>query len=235
MHMDLGAGKHVLVAGGSRGIGLGIASRLAGAAARLWSVSRSPSPHGEWIQADLATGEGVAAVADRLGGQRLDALLYLGGTWERNAFTAAYAFAHGDRAELERVLAVNLLAPVHLVHALLPELRRSPSPRALFVGSLSGLDNAASREVANSASKFGLRGAAQALRRELPWLAVTVLNPGNVATPEVEADIDAGRFGPQVPIPMDDLAAAIGFALSLSPAAVATEINLAQTGSAVGL
>jgi len=227
------AGKHVLLAGGSRGIGLGIASRLVGEAARFWSVSRSPSPHGEWIEADLATGEGVAAVADRVRAERLDVLLYLGGTWERDAFTSAYSFEKSGRAEMEHVLAVNLLAPVDLVHALLPALRRSPSPRALFVGSLSGLDNAASREVANSASKFGLRGAAQALRREVPWLGVTVLNPGNVATPEVEADIAAGRFGAQVPIPMEDLAAAISFALSLSPASVAAEINLAQTGSVV--
>jgi NAD(P)-dependent dehydrogenase (short-subunit alcohol dehydrogenase family) len=232
--MDVCAGKHILVAGGSRGIGLGIAARLVGVAARLWCVSRSHSPHGEWIPADLATGEGVASVAERLNGERLDALLYLGGTWERDAFTAAYRFERGDRAEMERVLAVNLLAPVHLVHALLPALRRAPAPRVLFVGSLSGLDNAASREVANSASKFGLRGAAQALRRWLLWLAVTVLNPGNIATPEVEADIAAGRFAPQVPIPMNDLAAAIGFALSLSSAFVATEINLAQTGDATG-
>ncbi|WP_376100764.1 SDR family oxidoreductase (plasmid) [Roseomonas sp. CCTCC AB2023176] len=221
-------GKNVLVAGGSRGIGLGIAERLVRTATCLWCVSRSPSPHGEWIAADLATGEGVMAVADRLGGERLDALLYFGGTWERDAFTTGYGFERGDRAEMERVLAVNLLAPIHLVHALLPALRRSSSPRALFIGSLSGLDNAASREVANSASKSGLRGAAGALRRELPWLAVTVLNPGNVATPEVEEDIAVGRFGPQVPIPMDDVAASVAFAISLSPAAVATEINLSQ-------
>lgn len=230
--MQLEADRHVLLVGGSRGIGLGIAAKLAGRVARLWCVSRSPSPHGEWIAADLGAEAGIATVAERLADERLDALLYLGGTWEEGAFTAAYSFSRGDRAEMGRVLTVNLLAPIQLTHALLPALRRAASPRALFLGALSGLDNAATREVANSASKFGLRGAAQALRRECPWLAVTVLNPGNVATPEVEEDIAAGRFGAQRPIPLEDLAAAIGFALSLSTAAVATEINLAQTHGA---
>jgi NAD(P)-dependent dehydrogenase (short-subunit alcohol dehydrogenase family) len=227
--------RRILLVGGSRGIGLAAAAHLAARGDRLWCISRSPSPHGEWIAADLATSAGVEAVITRFGEQRLDALLYLGGGWEEGAFTDAYSFAASDRAEVDRVLALNLVAPIKLVHGLLPALRRSASPRVVLIGALSGLDNSATREVANSASKYGLRGAAQALRREIPDVAVTVINPGNVATPEVEADIAAGRFGPQRPIPMADLLATLDLALALSPAAVLAEANLAQvTGPAPG-
>jgi 3-oxoacyl-[acyl-carrier protein] reductase len=115
-----------------------------------------------------------------------------------------------------------------LTQALLPLM--GPGARVVFVGSLSGLDNTASPEVANSASKYGLRGAAQALAKTLQPLGVGVgvINPGNVATDEVLADIAEGRFEDQAPIPMADLLLAFEFALALSAASVATEINLAQ-------
>jgi 3-oxoacyl-[acyl-carrier protein] reductase len=55
--------------------------------------------------------------------------------------------------------------------------------------------------VANTASKFGLRGAAQAFKLALRdyKIGVTVINPGNVATEEVATDIEQGRFSHQVP------------------------------------
>lgn len=221
--------QRILLIGGSRGIGLAAAEHLVVRAESIWCVSRSPSPYGKWVQADVGTPEGIEHVVTTLAAERLDALLYLGGTWEDGAFTSAYSFENSHREELDRILAVNLAAPIKLVHGLLPALRRSSNPRVLLIGSLSGLDNAASREVANSASKYGLRGAAQALAKEAPDVPVTVINPGNVATLEVESDIVAGRFAKQTPIPLTDLLATIDYALALSPASFAAEINLAQT------
>jgi len=64
------------------------------------------------------------------------------------------------------------------------------------MGALSGLDNFPAREVANSASKFGLRGVVHALREELRQdrIAITIINPGNIATPEVLSDLkQAGK------------------------------------------
>ena len=223
--------KHAtyLIVGGSRGIGLAAAEHYATQGAQLFCVSRGRAPHGVWIEADLASDGGIDAVIRRCSDLSLDALLYLGGTWEEGAFTDAYDFATCSPADMDRVLAVNLTAPIKLVQGLLPALRQAAAPRCLFVGALSGLDNSATREVANTASKYGLRGAVQALQTELPDIAFTVVNPGNVATPEVIDDIAEERFAPQTPIPMADLLATLDYALSLSPAAVAREINLAQT------
>lgn len=218
----------MLVVGASRGVGLAVAEHFAPRVNCLITASRTPSPLGEWIAADVAEAGGIARVAERVSDGVLDARVYAGGTWEAGAFTAAYSFEDGPEEDTGRVIAINLVAPVQLVRRLLPALRRAANPRVILVGALSGLDNRASREVANSASKYGLRGAAHALRLEVPDIPVTVINPGNLATAEVEADITEGRFGQQVPIPLSDLLAVMECALTLSPAAVATEINLVQ-------
>lgn len=224
------AARLMLVAGASRGIGQAVAAHYEARGEQVLCVSRTASAHGAWIEADLATQQGVDKVIAEVGKRPLDALLYTGGVWERAAFTDRYSFAASSMAEIEQVIAVNLTAPIKLVRGLLANLERASSPRVLFIGSLGGLDNAAGREVANSASKYGLRGAAQALQKEVrgSGIGVTVVNPGNVATPEVLHDIEVGDFADQTPIPLSDLLCVVDCALELSAASVATEINLAQ-------
>jgi 3-oxoacyl-[acyl-carrier protein] reductase len=218
----------VLVAGASRGIGLAVAAHLAPQTQRLVSVSRSPAPHGEWIEADLSTLVGVEQVAKAVGDDRLDALLYMGGTWENFAFTQQYDFENCSDEDILNVIAVNLIAPIRLVKALLPALRRSPNPKIIFMGALSGKDNFSGREVANSASKFGLRGVVHSLREELrqQQIGVTVINPGNVGTPEVLADLAASGLQGGEAIPLSDLMMIIDCVLSLSRATCIKEIDV---------
>lgn len=222
--------EHLLIVGGSRGIGLSVAEYYHDKVKTLVCVSRTRSKFGQWIKADVASNLDLDRVCEMFQDQPLDALLYLGGTWEKNAFTADYAFAKSSDDEIDQVIAVNLTAPIKLTKRLIPALKRSRNPKVIFIGSLSGLDNQASREVANTASKFGLRGAAQALRIALRQTEIgfTVINPGNVATPEVLNDIASETFSAQVPIPLSDLIAVIDCALSLSKASYLPEINLAQ-------
>ena len=77
-----------------------------------------------------------------------------------------------------------------------------------------------------------MRGAAQALSIALRayQVGVTVINPGNIATEEVVADIEEGRFGQQVPIPLADLISSIEWLLTLSNAVNIGEINMQQKG-----
>ena len=226
----------VLVAGASRGIGLAVAEHLqarcdaqrAVSDHRILTVSRTPTPVGDWIQADLSELSGVTTVAEAVGDAPLDALLYMGGTWETHAFTTQYRFEDCSDDDIARVIAVNLVAPIRLVKALLPALRRSQSPKIIFMGSLSGRDNFSGREVANSASKFGLRGVVHALREELrtQQISVTVINPGNVGTPEVLADLAAENLTGGEAIPLSDLLAIIDCVLSLSRATCIKEIDV---------
>lgn len=220
--------KTVLIAGASRGIGLAVAEHLAPQTERLISVSRTEASIGEWIQADLSNLSGVETVAKAIDTAPLDALLYMGGTWETNAFTDRYKFETCSDADIANVIAVNLLAPIRLVKALLPALRKSENPKIVFMGALSGRENVPGREVANSASKFGLRGVVHSLREELrpEQIGATVINPGNVGTPEVLSDLESDSLLGGEAIPLSDLLKIIDCVLSVSRATCIKEIDV---------
>ena len=220
--------KTILVAGASRGIGLAVAEHLIDQCNRLLAVSRTVAPVGAWVQADLSDLAGIETVVNAIRDDSLDALLYMGGTWETHAFTPQYRFEACADEDIIRVIAVNLVAPIRLVKALLPALRRSDNPKIIFIGALSGRDNFPAREVANSASKFGLRGVVHSLREELrsQKIGVTVINPGNVGTPEVLADLAAANLTGGEAIPLSDLLSIVDCILSLSRATCIKEIDL---------
>jgi len=220
--------KTILVAGASRGIGLAVAEHLMGRCDRLLTVSRTVAPVGEWVQADLTNLAGIETVVNAIGDNTLDALLYMGGTWETHAFTPQYRFETCSDEDIMRVIAVNLMAPIRLVKALLPALRRSDHPKIIFMGALSGRDNFPGREVANSASKFGLRGVVHSLREELrsQQIGITVINAGNVGTPEVLADLAAANLTGDEAIPLRDLLAIIDCILSLSRLTCIKEVDV---------
>lgn len=222
--------KSIMIVGASSGIGAAAALHFASRGEDLLSVSRSKAAAGDWIAADITSDAGREAIMQRLGDRALDAVLFVAGTWEDGAFTDDYDYLSTSAEENRRILEVKVLAPIELMKALAPNLQKSRNPGAIFIGALSGLDNAASPEVANTASMFGLRGAVQAMRLSLrgKGVGLTVVNPGNVATEEVLDDIAEGRFDEQTPIPLADLMAVIDCVLALSPASEIREINIAQ-------
>ncbi|MEM6501633.1 MAG: SDR family oxidoreductase [Cyanobacteria bacterium P01_C01_bin.89] len=217
-----------VVVGASRGIGGAVAEHLAAQGHQLVTVSRSPSTVGRWIKADVSIRESIEAVHSAVDGAVLDGLLYMGGIWETNAFTSDYSFERCSDRDIETVIGVNLVAPIRLVQALLPNLRRSNNPKIVFMGALSGLDNFSGREVVNTASKFGLRGVVHALREELRKdnIAVSVINPGNVGTPEVLGDLkEAGEMEDSV-IPLPDLLSVLDCILAVSRSTCIKEVQM---------
>lgn len=220
--------RHAVVIGASRGIGLAVAAHLVSSGWDVTAVSRTPATHGRFHQADVTDAAQISRLADEVASRGVDAMLYMGGTWERHAFTSAYAFAQCDDEDLRRVLDVNLLAPIRLVKALLPALARSANPKVVLMGALSGLDNYPAPEVANSASKFGMRGAVHAMRTALraERIGLTVINPGNVATPEVLGDLGPGAIERGEAVPLPDLLAVIDCVLAVSRSTCIKEIDL---------
>ncbi len=75
--------------------------------------------------------------------------------------------------QIERIVQTNVLAPVLLVHELLPLLHAQPRARIINVGSILG-DIGHPGSVVYCASKFALRGFTEALRRELAGSSVRV-------------------------------------------------------------
>ncbi|HEV3085919.1 MAG TPA: SDR family oxidoreductase [Candidatus Elarobacter sp.] len=97
--------------------------------------------------------------------------------------------------EIERVLAVNLLGAARTIHAVLPVMKAQRSGSIVNVGSVAG--EAAVMGI-YSASKFGLRGLNDSVRREVrgDGIGVTLIEPGFVQTPMNAAM--SGLPGPEI-------------------------------------
>lgn len=165
----------VLLTGATGGIGQAAAYALVQAGAAVMLVGRSPArlaaqartlqPGGTdaqvaWHAADLARGESLPAMADAAAAWGCNVLVHNAGVPGFGRIEALGA------AEMAQVVQLNLLAPMLLTQALLPHLRAQPRARVVFVGSVLGRLGLPGYSV-YSASKFGLRGFAEALRREL--------------------------------------------------------------------
>lgn len=92
------------------------------------------------------------------------------------------SFCDSTDDELDRVLAVNLLGAARLMHAVLPVMKAQRSGAIVNIGSVAG---EAAVMGMYSASKFGLRGLNDSVRREVRsfGISVTLIEPGFVRTP----------------------------------------------------
>ncbi len=184
--------KKVLVTGAAAGIGRALALRFAGEGAHLFLLDINKGELAETIMAarrlgvdaygrtcDVARPEDVSAsisaVLDRWG--TLDVLV-------NNAGVAYYGpTTRMTPQQWERLLAVNLLAPIQFTRELLPTLLSRPEAHLLNVVSFYGFFPTA-RATAYHVSKYGLLGLSEALRVEFGrrGLGVTALCPGYVRT-----------------------------------------------------
>jgi short-subunit dehydrogenase len=94
------------------------------------------------------------------------------------------AFESQSGAAIERLVAVNLVAPIQLTQRLLPLLRAARFAQIVNVGSIFGYLGYPGFAL-YCATKFGLRGFSQALRRELAGsnVAVRYFAPRAARTP----------------------------------------------------
>ena len=95
-------------------------------------------------------------------------------------------------SSIERIIAVDLLAPMQLTQCMLPLLRRARRAQVINVGSVFGYLGYPGF-TAYCAAKFGLRGFSQALRRELSDtnVAVRYFAPRAARTPLTTPAISA--------------------------------------------
>jgi short-subunit dehydrogenase len=177
----MSAPYRALLTGAGGGIGAAIAQAIAPQCAvlllagrdeaRLAATARAvakPGLHCQTVRADLATAAGRAAVVDAAAAFDLDLLI-------NNAGTSEFAwFADQDDDAIERILTVNVLAPMLLTRRLLPQLQRQAAATIVNVGSIFGYLGYPGC-TSYSASKFALRGFNEALRRELADGPVRVL------------------------------------------------------------
>ena len=119
-----------------------------------------------------------------------------------NAGVAYYGPTHSmTAAQWDRLLSINLLAPIQITRELLPTLLERPDAHILNVCSISGLV-AGGRFAAYHTSKFGLIGFTEAIRAEYGrrGLGVSALCPGPVPT-NLYKSCAAARSDKSVPQP----------------------------------
>jgi len=181
--------KRIVLTGAAGGMGSILAKELAKRGANLALVDSNADALAlltsdlsgtHAIVGDLSSASGCSSVADqclkKLAG--IDMLINLAGI---NSF-AAYEDESPEKIEV--MLHVNLLAPMYLSRAFLPKMQEQNAGRIVNVGSIFGSIGFAYFSV-YSASKFGLRGFSEALRREVSDtnIKVTYIAPRAVKTP----------------------------------------------------
>ena len=182
------AGQAAWITGASSGIGAALARGLAGQGARLVLSGRNVAAL-EAVAADCgdtlllpfestdyaALGPAVAQAWQWSGG--IDLLVNNAGISQRS-LAAETSFA-----VYERVIGVDLLAPIALTQALLPQMLARGSGRIAMISSIAGKVGVPMR-TAYCAAKFGLAGYGDALRAEVGHLGLQVHNiyPGSVRT-----------------------------------------------------
>lgn len=193
----------VVLTGASGGIGRAMAQALVRAGAAVMLVGRS-QPALTALAGECAGS--AAASADRIGVHAadlcdpaaIDDLRAAATAWGANVVVHNAGVPSFGRleslgaADIRQVLDTNLLAPMLLTQALLPHLRRMPRAQVICVGSALGRLGLPGFS-AYCASKFGLRGFSEALRREVRGSAVRVqyLGPRSTRTGFNSADVEA--------------------------------------------
>jgi len=169
----------VLVTGAAGGIGRRVTRLLLGAGHDVVGFDRDESGLGELPDAVETTALDLTdedAVADAVADLDVDALISAVGWYQLGAIEDC------DPAAFREHLEANLVAVHTVVHALLPTLRGCDG-RIVIVGSMVG-QVPLPFHGAYSASKAGLAGYADALRREVEPRGVTVsqVEPGPART-----------------------------------------------------
>lgn len=172
-------GKKVVVTGAAGGIGSIVSSRLRAEGAWVAGVDRAACPTCDhWIEADLASEAGIAAVAAKLTGMDIDLLVNLAGV----QYFGPFADQSAENLWLGYV--VNLLAPSLLIRAVLSRMIARDRGRIVNIGSVMG-SIPFGHFAAYSSAKAGLKALSDALRRELAdtGVEVTHISPRAVRTP----------------------------------------------------
>jgi len=175
-------GARVLLTGASGGLGEAIARALAERGARLVLTGRRAEAlealalelGATTVPCDLSDRAAVERLADTAG--EVDVLVANAG------LPGSGTLLKLDQDEIDRVLEVNLRAPIALARRFAPAMVERGRGQLVFVASFAGKVPSAGESSIYTATKFGLRGFAHVLRAQMKrkHVGVSLVTPGPV-------------------------------------------------------
>ena len=225
----MGTSKQIIVTGASSGIGRAIATQLLSEGHRVIGIARhsktQPVVHDAFtsINIDLSDLDSLPAGLKQLATDfpDVDALVLCAG---RGQFGSLEEFSF---QQIRVLLELNVTSQAYLAKTFLPMFKQRGRGDLVFIGSESALQGSRKGSI-YCASKFAVRGLAQALRDECSRsnVRVTLVNPGMVNSAFFdELDFAPGNDPDNYLVPQD-VADAVSYVLRSRSVISIDEINL---------
>lgn len=196
------AGRNIVITGANRGIGLELVKFYCMQQDNVYAICRQRSDALSAQQAiiiddvELSDPNFCQHVQAGMRGLPVDVLINNAGVWGNQSL------GHIDYDEMQRLFAINTLAPIRLAEALLPQMG-SGSKIAMITSRMGSVaDNSSGGGYDYRLSKAALNMAGKTLSVDLAeeGISVAVLHPGFVQTDmvggngDISADIAAARL-----------------------------------------
>lgn len=228
--------RTILITGASAGIGRAACKRLLNDGHHVIGIARDFSKfscthqHFTALTIDLAEIDSLPHQLQILARKHnnIDAIICCAG---RGLFGSLEEFSY---QQIRSLIDLNFVSQAYIARAFLPAMKRQGHGTLLFIGSEAALRGSRKGSI-YCASKFAVRGLAQALRDECSksGVSVSIINPGMVKTgffdelPFTHGDAEDNFLLPE------DVADAIALIINARGSAVLDEVNLSPLKNVV--
>src|SRR5581483_5611077 len=218
--------RNVLISGGSRGVGLAIATRLAADGFRIFALARKESPElaaaiaaapsgvVNFLPFDLGHLEGIADLVREL--KAAHGPFY--GLVNNAALGTDGLLSNMHNSDIERLLRINSMAPIILTKYMVRAMMTAGQGRIVNISSIIASTGYSGLSV-YAATKASMLGFTRSLAREVGPLGITVnaVAPGYMDTDmtqsmtQAQRDKIAGRSALKRLVGVEDVAATVAF------------------------
>jgi 3-hydroxy acid dehydrogenase/malonic semialdehyde reductase len=223
--------KQVLITGASKGIGRSISDRLLASGhsvtgiARQFASDQKNQPGFIPCPIDLANLDDLPTRLDEIKQREIEPSVII-----LNAGMGLFAsLEEFSYKQIQAIMDINFTSHAYIVRSFLPKMKQAGNGNLIFIGSDAGLRGSKKGSL-YCASKFALRGFAQALRAECAKsnITVSIINPGMTKTEfyndlgfepgeSSENYIDLGAIADCVELIMNSKAGTVFDEINISP------------------